>query len=181
MNTLRPALLPLALLLTVAACKKDQDKEPSKTDMLTTGTWKDSQETLQLNSTTGTRTPAASSVSTYQFGRDGKLTVTPASGPASTGTWAFANNETQLTITKGSSTSTFEVFELSKSKLTYGYRYDQAQIQAATSSSGSGTTSGQVLLALLLSASYFTFPAGTATIPTPQLTSVQWSTTAVAQ
>lgn len=177
MKTLRPALLPLALVLTLAACKKDKDKEPSKTDVLTTTTWKDSQETLQLNGTTGTRTTAAGSANTYQFGRYGKVTVTPPSGTASSGTWAFVNNETQLSITSGSTTTTYEVFELTKDKLSFGYRYNQAQIQTAVA--GGGGTEGQMIRLLIFSAGGYTYPAGTPTTPAAQLTSMQWGQTVV--
>jgi hypothetical protein len=177
MKTTRLTLLPLAALLVFSACKKDKDKEPSKTDLLTGSTWKDSSEFLQLNSSTGTRTPAASDINTYQFSRDGKVTVTPASGRPETGTWSFANNETQLTITNGTDTGTYDLIELSKDKFSYGFRYNQTQIQTALG--GGGGTQGQLLVLILLSANNFTFPGGTPTTPASQLTSVQWGTTAV--
>jgi hypothetical protein len=177
-TTLKPlALLPLAALLSLGACKKDKDKEPSKTDLLTNTTWKDSQEFLQLNGATGTRNTAAGSVNTYQFGRDGKVTVTPASGPATSGTWAFASNETQLTINNGSTSTTYEVFELSKDKMSFGYRYNQAQVQQAVA--GGGGSEGQLIRALILSAGNYTFPVGTPTTPAAQLTSMQWGQTVV--
>ncbi|RTQ45814.1 hypothetical protein EJV47_23560 [Hymenobacter gummosus] len=177
MKTLPATLLPLALLLSLAACKKDEDKEPSKTDNLTNTTWKDSQDFLQLNGATGTRATAAGSVNTYQFARDGKLTVTPPSGPASSGTWAFASNETQLVINNGSTSKTYEVFELSKDKVSFGYRYNQTQVQQAVA--GGGGSEGQLIRGLILSAGGYTFPAGTPTTPAAQLTSIQWGQTVV--
>lgn len=177
MKHLRPTLLPLALLLSLAACDKeeDKDKEPSKTDLLTANAWKDGEETLQLNGNTGRRTPSAASTNTYQFGRDGKLTITAPDGTTSTASWAFAGNETQLTITRNGGSNTFDMVELSNNRLAYGFRYNQAQVQQALS----GGANAQLLTLLLLSAGYYTFPAGTPSIPTPQLTSVHWTTTAV--
>lgn len=179
MRTLRPALLPLALVLTLAACKKDKDKEPSKTDILTSSTWKESQETLKLNSYLGTRATPANNADTYQFTRDGKVTVTPASGTATTGSWALVNNETQLTISNSASstTETYEIFELTKNSFSIGVRFTQAQIQTAVA--GGTSTESQFLRLLMLSAGGYTYPPSTPTIPPTQLTSMEWGFTMV--
>ncbi|MCR5887250.1 hypothetical protein LRS06_05545 [Hymenobacter sp. J193] len=173
MKTFRHYLVLFALLLTVAACKKDKDNEPSKTALLTAKAWKDDTQTLRLNTSEGTYKPSASSVSYYQFGADGKVTMGLNSGGAtSTGTWAFAKEETQLAITSQGKTTTFELFELTDNRLSFGFNYDQAQIQAALNNQNN---SSQLTL-LLLSAGSFTFAGGTPNIPAAQLTSVQWKT-----
>jgi hypothetical protein len=173
MKPIRPLLILCVLLLLVGGCKKEKDKEPSKTDLLVAHSWKDQNQTLRLNATEGTRTPATADVGFYQFGRDGKVTLGPANGTGapgttSTGTWSFGANESQLLITLNGSTETFELFELADSRLVFGYSYNQTQIQQAVNNMNNTTT----LTLLLLSAGSFTFPAGTATIPTSQLTSV---------
>jgi len=179
MKNFRHLLFLCALLFAVASCKKDKDKDPapSKTDLITAKTWKDQSESLRLNTSEGTRTIAATDAESYQFGRDGKVTTTSASGTTSSGTWAFANNETQFTITNGTNTTTFDIFDLSATSFSYGYSYNQSQIQQALG--GGGGTSGQFLVLLLLSAGNYTFASGTPNIPAAQLTSVQWKANTV--
>jgi hypothetical protein len=162
----------LALLLT-AACKKDAEPQPTKTDYLTGTTWKDSQTLLQLNTVVGTQT--SSSPNTYQFSRDGKVIQTSSTSVVTTGTWQFASNETQLTLNMGSKPSTVELFELTKDRLNFGVRYGQTEIQQAFNGGGPNASIIQVLV---LSAGSFTFPAGT-NIPAAQLTNMQFSTLAV--
>ncbi|PJJ58680.1 hypothetical protein [Hymenobacter chitinivorans] len=176
MKTLRHILL-LSLLLTAFACKKDKEAEPTKTDLLTAKTWKDQSQTLRLNTSEGTRPTAAADVNTYQFTRDGKVTITAANNTSTTGTWAFVNNESQLALTSAGTTNTFALFEVSATKLSFGLSYNQAQIQQGLGSNGGAE--GQFLKLLLLSAGNFTFPSGTPTIPTNQLTAVDWKNNAL--
>jgi len=175
-------LLPAALLL-VSSCKKDDaPPTPSASERLTAVSWKESTQSLTLNGVEGTRSVAPTSANTYRFGADGRLTSTSASGTTSNvGTWALANNDTQLIITPAGSTQPGEplqIFTLTASNLSYGSSYNQAQIQQALGG-GSGT-SGMITL-LLLSAGNLTFPAGTPNINAAQLTSLQSKSNLVAQ
>ncbi|UOQ54849.1 hypothetical protein [Hymenobacter cellulosivorans] len=176
MKTLRHILL-LSLLLTAFACKKDKEAEPSKTDLLTAKTWQDQTQSLRLNTSEGTRSTPAADMNTYQFTRDGKVTITAADKTSTSGTWAFVNNESQLAITSGGTTNTFALFEVSATKFSFGVSYNQAQIQQGLGSNGGAE--GQFLKLLLLTAGNFTFSSGTPTITPAQLTAVDWKNNAV--
>jgi hypothetical protein len=170
-----PLLLVCSLLFASAGCKKDKDNAPSKTAMLTGVTWKESSQTMTINGVAGTYTPPASDITTYQFGSDGKFTITDGTAAPQSGTWAFANNETQIKTTgAGNPSQTFEVYELSSNKLSIGVNYTQAQIQTALA-----PNSGDILPYLILSAGGFTFPAGTPTVSTSQLTSFRYQSNLV--
>jgi len=170
-----PCLLLSSLLVAAVGCKKDKDPEPSKTALLTGTTWKESSQTMTINGVAGAYTPPAASSSTYQFAAGGTLTVTEGSAAPQTGTWAFANNDTQLRITRpGNPPQSFEVFELTNNKLSFGFNYTQAQVQAALAP---GST--DILPLLILSAGSFTFPAGTPTVSLAQLTSFRYQTNLV--
>jgi len=165
-----PFLLLSGLLFTSAGCKKDKDNAPSKTAMLTGVTWKEASQTMTINGVAGNYTPSAANTTTFQFASNGTLTVTEGTAAPQTGTWAFANNETQIKTTgAGNTNQTFEVFELSSNKLAMGVSYNQAQIQAAVAPG-----SGDILPLLILSAGNFTFPANTPTVPLAQLTSFRY-------
>ena len=143
--------------------------------MLTGVTWKEASQTMTINGVTGNYTPAPAGTTTFQFASNGTLTVTEGSAAPETGTWAFANNEAQIKTTgAGNSPQTFEVFELSSNKLSFGVNYSQAQIQTALA-----PNSGDVLPLLILSAGGFTFPANTPTVPLSQLTSFRYQTNLV--
>ncbi|GAB3587557.1 lipocalin family protein [Hymenobacter daeguensis] len=173
MKNLRYLLLP-ALLSVAASCKKDNES-PSKTAMLTGVTWKETSQTMTINGVAGNYTPAAADVSTYQFGSDGKLTITEGTAAPQTGTWAFTNNESQLTLTgAGNPTQTFTVFTLTSGSLSFGLDYNQAQVTAALAPS-----STDVLRLLILGAGSFTFPANTPTVTPSQLTSFRYQTNLV--
>lgn len=106
--------------------------------------------------------------------------TTPASGPPSTGTWRFANNETQLLVTPaGGAARTQEVFGLSATSFSVGYRFTQAQVQAALAGQPvPGVPAGLITL-ILLSASDFTFPAGTPVFDASKITSLELRTNLV--
>jgi hypothetical protein len=168
MKNLRYLLLP-AVLCVAVSCKKDNES-PSKTAMLTGVTWKEASQTMTINGVAGNYTPSASNLTTFQFASNGTLTVTEGTAAPRTGTWAFANNETQIKTTgAGNSNQTFEVFELSSNKLAIGVNYNQAQVQAAVAPGSS-----DVLPLLILSAGNFTFPANTPTVPLAQVTSFRY-------
>jgi hypothetical protein len=168
MKPIHYMLLP-ALLSVAVSCKKDNES-PSKTAMLTGVTWKETSQTMTINGVAGNYTPSAANLSVFQFASNGTLTVTEGSGSPQTGTWAFANNETQIKTTgAGNADQTFEVFELSSNKLAFGLNYNQAQVQAAVAPG-----SNNVLPFLILSAGNFSFPANTPTVPLAQVTSFRY-------
>ncbi|MBO2010805.1 lipocalin family protein [Hymenobacter negativus] len=170
-----PFLLLSGLLFTAAGCKKDKENAPSKTAMLSGVTWKESSQTMTLNGVAGNYTPSAANTTTYQFAANGTLTVTDGTSAPETGTWAFANNETQIKTTgAGNNPQTFELFELSSNKLAFGVNYNQTQIQTALA-----PNSGDILPYLILSAGNFTFPANTPTVPVAQLTSFRYQSNCV--
>ena len=162
------------LLFASAGCKKDNETAPTKTALLTGVTWKDATQTMTINGVAGTYTPPAASLTTYQFAADGTLTATQGTAAPQKGTWAFANNDTQLKTTLGSSTRTFEIFDLTAKTFSYGLNYNQAQVQTALASG-----SGDPLPLLILSAGSFTFPANTTTVTPSQITSFRYQTNLV--
>ena len=183
MKNLRLLLLP-AVLAVATACKKDAETAtpaaPTKTALLTAVTWRESSSSLVINGTEGTQATAAGSADSYKFGTDGKVAITPASGPATAGTWALTGNDTQLVITPASGPAqTFQVYTLTANSLSFGVAYTQAQIQASLAGQPvAGVPNGLITL-LLLSAGGYTFPAGTPAINANQLTSLQTRTNLV--
>ena len=77
----------------------------------------------------GTRTLSGSDVFTLNFSADGKVTSQAAgSSTVASGTWALQSNDSQLVLqNSGSTAQTYQVFELTASKLSYGVQYDPYQ------------------------------------------------------
>jgi hypothetical protein len=175
MKNLHLLLLP-ALLVATTACKKDSETAPAptKTAMLTGTTWKDATQTMTINGAAGTYTTPASDVIVYQFAADGTLTTTQGTAAPQKGTWALANNDTQLKTTMNGKTTTVEVFDLTAKTMSIGWNYNQAQVQAALAAGSSDP-----LPLLILSASAFTFPANTPTVTPSQITSFRFQTNLV--
>jgi len=156
----------LLLITAVAGCKKDSAAPtPSNTALLTGPTWRTADVRLTINGVEGMYTPTAGSLTDLKFTTDGKYTSTPASGgTASTGTWAFASSETQLieTPTNGTAPPAYQIYTLSSADLGLGYSFTQAQVQHALNNNNTSPTStDQLILALVLSSSAFTFPNNT--------------------
>ena len=175
MRSLRFLLLPL-LLLVALACSKNKDKDdpaPSKTALLTGVTWRENGSSLAINGVEGTQTVSAADADSYKFSSDGKLVVTPPSGPATNGTWALSSDESQLTLTLDGQMITQQIFTLNATSLSTGVSFTQAQVQAALKGQAvPGVPAGLIAL-ILLSAGNYTFPANTPTIYDYQITSLQ--------
>ncbi|TYZ06927.1 hypothetical protein FY528_16790 [Hymenobacter lutimineralis] len=152
MKTFRHYLVLIGLLLTVAACKKDKDNEPSRTDMLTSKGWLLNDMNMRVNGVTGTYTVPADEQYTYRFTSDGKGTMEEADGTNENLTWSWQNNQEVLRVTSSGDTYDFQVFTLSKSSLSVGFQLNQQQIKD-DANAGGGTL---LYFALLYQA--FTFP-----------------------
>lgn len=170
MKILRYLLLP-ALLLTLAGCKKKEDTPaPSKAALLTAHTWKESTTSLVINGYEGTT--ASTGTETISFTSDGKLLETKqgSTTPTQDGTWQLASNDTQLVLTPTTGTSTtYQLFDLTATKLSIGFAYDQATIAQRVAASGSNDVK-----TLLLAAGSFTFPANTPTFTPDKVISLQF-------
>lgn len=179
MKLLRLLLLP-ALLLGAAGCKKDSENSPSKSAQLTAVTWKESSTSLVINGVEGKQNIAPADADTYKFTSDGKVAVTSGT-TTTTGSWALANNDSQLVITPSSGPAqTYELFAVDGSNLSYGYSFSQAQVQSAVNGqTPAGVPPGLISL-LILSAGNFTFPPNT-NIPANQITSMQYRINLVKQ
>jgi hypothetical protein len=158
----RVCALPL-LLAVMAGCKKDSaTPTPSNTALLTGPTWRTADVRLTINGVEGVYTPAANSLTDTKFTADGKYTSTPVSGgTASTGTWTFASNETQLveTPTTGQASDPFQIYKLTSTDLSLGYSFTQAQVQHALNNNNtSPTVTDQLILGMVISSTTFTFP-----------------------
>lgn len=130
---------------------------------------------MTINGVAGNYTTPAADVATYQFASDGKLTITEGTASPQVGTWAFANNDSQLVISGGGNPSqTLSVFTLSSGNLSFGQEYSQTQVTAALAP---GST--DILRFLILSAGSFTFPANTPTVTPSQITSFRYQTNLV--
>ena len=177
-SSLPSRLCALLLLLAVlAGCKKDNaTPTPSKTALLAGPTWRTADVRLTINGVEGVYTPAANSLTDTKFTTDGKYTSTPVSGGvATTGTWVFANGETQLieTPTNGTPSEPLQIFTLTTSDLGVGYSFTQAQVQHALNNNNtSPTLTDQLILAAVLSSSAFTFPNNTPPVSPAQITSL---------
>jgi hypothetical protein len=169
-------LLPVLCgsLLSLTACKKDSEgTTPSKTAQLTAVTWRENSSSLVVNGVEGTQTTPAASADSYKFTTDGKLVVTEAGGAVTNGTWALANNDSQLTLTMNGQTQTQEIFALTPTSFSSGFSFTQAQVQTALAGQPvAGVPNGLITL-LILSAGGYTFPAGTPTVNASQITSLQ--------
>ena len=179
MKNLRYLVLPVLLCAAVSCKKDDEDKSPSKTAQLTAVTWRESSSSLVVNGVEGTQTTPAASADAYKFNTDGKLVLTEADGTVKNGTWALASNDTQLAVTLNGQTQTQQIFTLTATNLSSGYSFTQAQVQAALAGQPvAGVPSGLIPL-ILLSASGFTFPAGTPPLSANQITRLQMRTNLV--
>ncbi|UOQ71469.1 hypothetical protein [Hymenobacter cellulosilyticus] len=172
-------LLLFSLLLVAGCDKDDNDQAPSKAGQLSAVTWRESSSSLVVNGVEGIQTISATSADTYQFGTDGKVAVTKPGGIVTTGTWALAGNDTQLTVTLGGQTQTQQIFALTATGFSLGAAYTQAQVQAALAGQPvAGVPNGLISL-IILSAGNFTFPAGTPPVNANQITSLQLRTNLV--
>ncbi|MBF9220251.1 lipocalin-like domain-containing protein [Hymenobacter ruricola] len=137
MKTLSILLLS-GLLVTSMGCKKDKEDAPapSKTAMLTAGTWKVNSSTLTIDAQSNTFPEPSSNQAGYKFNTDGKTVVTYSDGTTGNGTWALQNNDSELVLKDGSSAQqTRKVFELTSQKLSIGRSFDKTAIQKVLNSS----------------------------------------------
>lgn len=168
----------LLLLALGAGCKKDNaSPTPSNTALLTGPTWRTADVRLIINGVEGVYTPPARDLTDTKFTADGKYTSTPASGgPATTGTWAFASNETQLVQTpaNGAAADPFQLYKLTSTDLSLGYSFTPAQIQHALNNNNtSPTATDQLILTMVLASSTFTFPGNASPVSSStQITSL---------
>ncbi|WP_310396398.1 hypothetical protein [Hymenobacter sp.] len=173
------SLLLFSLLLVASCGKDDDDKSPSKAAQLSAVTWRESSSSLVVNGVEGTQATPAASADTYKFNTDGKLVLTEAGGAVKNGTWALASNDTQITVMLDGQTQTQQVFTLTATSFSAGYSFTQAQVQAALAGQPvTGVPNGLISL-ILLSASGFTFPAGTPPVNANQINSLQVRTNLV--
>jgi hypothetical protein len=115
-------IILIACLVAVSGCKKDDNKPPTKTDILTAKAWKlqdilafgQNVTTLGLSSYLGSLTNAD-----FKFNRDGTYTATNrTTNAASQGKWEFGSNETQLILDKGTQDETiYEIVTLTNANL----------------------------------------------------------------
>jgi hypothetical protein len=135
---MKPTFFKFAALLAVViflmpSCKKD----PTKTELITTGTWRITASTVTFGTTT---TDAYASflacdkdnVTTFVAGgvikEDEGATKCSASDPqTNTGTWAFTDNETKLSIIASGATAAYSIVTLDANTL---------KISQSTTSSG---------------------------------------------
>jgi hypothetical protein len=108
-----------ALLLQITACKdKDDDPEPiSKTDLLTAKTWK--MNKVLGNGLNITNEPVVQEYKDMEitFRPDGTYVGSTTDGTVE-GTWAFAENETELVFDPGTTDAyTWEIVELKENSL----------------------------------------------------------------
>ena len=90
-------LFATLIISTLSSCDKDDDKEPSRTALLTDPTWQgnrafiDGQDITSLIDIDNT---------SFKFKTNGTYDVV-LSGTAENGTWEFTNNEQKLLLDKG--------------------------------------------------------------------------------
>lgn len=162
MKTLRHFLLPGLLLLAAGCHKKTDDPAPTKTTLLTAHAWKDVSQSLIINGYEGTR--SLSNTTSYTFTADGKIMGTNGTTTQQLATWQLASNNTQLLV----GPTTYQLFDLTSTKLSFGPTYDEATIKQQVAAGGS-----QPVPTLLLSAGQYTFPANTPTFQPSQVTGLQ--------
>ena len=140
-------LLPLALVVLATACKKDDSvPNPTVTQKLIAKKW-------QLRSAS-ISAPSSPTIDLYALSLPCSLddvtqyttpnTVSYDEGPTKcdpldpqtqTATWALSKNDTQLTITSGSTSNSFTIDELTDSALTLSYVQIQSGVTATIKTS----------------------------------------------
>jgi hypothetical protein len=124
-------LFALLLVTGMSSCKKDEDKGPSKRDMLTAGQWRGA--SIWFNGNDVTRElrededfPFDVSQLYIKFDQAGTYLDTY-SGRTGNGTWEFAQNEEAILLDKGTSReSTVQVTKLTDTEFYYVESYDEA-------------------------------------------------------
>ncbi|OKL41721.1 hypothetical protein [Pontibacter flavimaris] len=107
-------------MLTLVSCDKDDDKDLSKTELLTGGEWTGDQIWMLGNNMTETLKNYGVTASQIQldFKKDGSYTIKSEGEVMQDGAWEFSTGEKEITTDKGTSDENkYEINKLTSSEL----------------------------------------------------------------